>query len=161
VIQACSRQPLGNGAPAIHEIAAPSEKREYLSGESRRTRNFGIKTWGVKMFKLVLGSVLTVFVLAGLVCQPAFADGMTSRKHPRTYLLGSGRHVVEVVRPPYSGNFIINGERFVGRTPACLRWVAGDRIRLVAGDWHARCVDAVFYNYTRRSTCQASCGGWW
>jgi len=117
------------------------------------------------MFKLVPGSVLIAFVLSVLVCQPAFADGMTYRKHYhyRTYRLAPERHVVEVVQPPYSGNFIINGARFVGRTPACLRWVAGDRIRLVAGDWHARCVDAVFYNYSRRSTCQTSCGsgGWW
>ena len=115
------------------------------------------------MFKLVLSSVLTVFVLAALVCQPAFADGMTSRTHRHVYRFAPGRHVVEKVQPPYSGNFIINGERFVGRNPACLRWTAGDRIRLVAGDWHARCVDAVFYNYTRRSTCQTSCGngGWW
>ena len=113
------------------------------------------------MFKLVPGSVLTVFVLVALVCEPAFADGMTYRRHYRAYHSAPERHVVEVVQPPYSGNFIINGARFVGLTPACLRWVAGDRIRLVAGDWHARCVDAVFYNYTRRSTCQTSCGGWW
>src|SRR5215475_4418239 len=85
---------------------------------------------GIKMLKLVPGSVLTVFVLAALVCQPAFADGMTSRKHHRAYRLAPGRHVVEVVQPPYSGNFIINGARFVGQTPACLRWVAGDRVRL-------------------------------
>jgi hypothetical protein len=112
------------------------------------------------MLKLVPGSVLTAFILAALLCQPASADG-TSRKHYRAYRLTPQRHVVEVVQPPYSGNFIINGTRFVGRTPACLRWVAGERIRLVAGDWHGRCVDAVFYNYARRNTCQASCGGWW
>jgi hypothetical protein len=113
------------------------------------------------MLKLVPSSVLAVFVLPALLCQSAFADGMTYRKHYRTYRLAPERHVVEVVQPPYSGNFIINGARFVGRTPACLRWVAGDRIRLVAGEWHGRCVEAVFYNYTRRSTCFTSCGGWW
>jgi hypothetical protein len=111
------------------------------------------------MFKLVSGSVLAVFVLPALLCQSAFADGMTYRKHYRTYRLAPERHVVEVVQPPYSGNFIINGARFVGRTPACLRWVGGDQIRLVAGDWHGRCVSAVFYNYVRRSSCVTSCGG--
>jgi len=108
------------------------------------------------MFKL-----LSVFILAVIMCPPAFADGMQYRRHHRAYLLPD-RHVVEVVQPPYSGNFIINATRFVGRTPACLRWVAGDRIRLIAGDWHGECVEAVFYNYVRHNTCVASCGGgWW
>ena len=141
---------------AFTTIAGPQEKREYSSDESR----FWIRNWGIKMLKLVPGSALTAFVLAALVCQPAFADGMTYRGHHRAYHFAPERHVVEVVQPPYSGNFIINGTRFVGRTPACLRWVAGDRIRLVAGEWHGRCTEAVFYNYTRRSTCQTSCG-WW
>jgi hypothetical protein len=113
------------------------------------------------MLKLVPGSVLTAFILTTLLCQPASADGMTSRKHSSVYRLAPEWHVVEVVQPPYSGNFIINGTRFVGRTPACLRWVAGERIRLVAGDWHGRCVEAAFYNYARRTTCLTSCGGWW
>jgi len=30
-------------------------------------------------------------------------------------------------------------------------------IRLIAGDWHGRCVDAVFYNYYRRNTCEMWC----
>src|SRR3954454_22488277 len=100
------------------------------------------------MLKLVSGSVLTVFVLTALLCQSAFADGMTYRKHYRAYHynLGAERHVVEVVQPPYSGNFIINGARFVGRAPACLRWVAAERIRLAAGVWHARFVEEVFHN---------------
>ena len=50
------------------------------------------------------------------------------------------RHVIEVVQPPYSGIFIINGIRFTGMTPACFRWVAGDPIGLVAGDWHGHCI---------------------
>jgi len=108
------------------------------------------------MFKL-----LSVFILAVFMCPAAFADGMQYRRHHRAYAVPD-RHVVEVVQPPYSGNFIINATRFVGRTPACLRWVAGDRIRLIAGDWHGECVEAVFYNYVRHNTCVASCGGgWW
>jgi hypothetical protein len=63
-----------------------------------------------------------------------------------------------VVQPPFSGNFVINGYRFAAKHPSCRSWVAGDRIKLVAGDWHARCVDAVFYNLTQRSTCEMWCG---
>ncbi len=29
------------------------------------------------------------------------------------------RHVIEVVQPPSSGNFIINGTRFTAKTAAC------------------------------------------
>src|SRR5262249_39583573 len=53
----------------------------------------------------------------------------------------------------------INGTRFTARTPACLGWAAGERIRLIAGDWNGRCVAAVFYNFYRRSTCEMWCGG--
>ena len=71
--------------------------------------------------------------------------------------------MIEVVRPPYSANFIINGARFVGQTPACWSWAAGERIKLLAGDWNGRCAYAVFYNFYRRSTCEMLCGGsrWW
>jgi len=115
----------------------------------------------MKMFRLVSAFVLAI-VLASFACRPVVADGMTYQRHYRAHVLPD-RHVVEVVQPPYSGNFIINATRFVGKTPACLRWVAGDRIRLIAGDWHGECVEAVFYNYARHSTCVASCGGggWW
>ena len=34
--------------------------------------------------------------------------------------------MIEVVQPPYSGNFIINGARFTARTPACFGWAAGE-----------------------------------
>jgi hypothetical protein len=106
------------------------------------------------MFKVV-----SAFVLALVICQPAVADGMGYRPYYRSwYALPPERHVVEVVQPPYSGNFIINGHRFTGKTAACLRWAAGERITLLAGDWHGRCVDAVFYNFRLRSTCAMSCG---
>ena len=68
------------------------------------------------------------------------------------YGLPPEQHVIEVVQPPYSGNFIMNGSRFTGQMMACLRWAAGERIRLIAGDWNGRCIDAVFYNVCRRST---------
>ena len=105
---------------------------------------------------------LAALVLALLMGQPAFADGeyRRYRHYPHYIHLPPERHVIEVVQPPSSGNFIINGTRFVGHTRACRRWIAGERIRLVAGDWHGRCADAVFYNYVRRNTCRASCSGW-
>lgn len=75
----------------------------------------------------------------------------------RRIVLPPERHVIELARPPYSGNFIINATRFTAKTPACARWVAGERIKLLAGDWHGFCVDAVFYNVPRRQICEMAC----
>jgi hypothetical protein len=102
---------------------------------------------------LVLGLVVSI-------CRPAFADGMEysrQRSYRYPFYLAPERHVIEVVQPPWSGNFIINGTRFTGRTPACFSWAAGERIALIAGDWNGRCIDAVFYNFSRRSTCETWC----
>jgi hypothetical protein len=92
---------------------------------------------------------------------PAAGDGFIEprpRYHSYPYFhLPPERHVIEVVQPPYSGNFIINGTRFTAKSPACLRWAAGERIRLLAGDWHGHCIEAVFYNVTLRSTCEMWC----
>jgi hypothetical protein len=98
--------------------------------------------------------------LAALVSQPALADGMQPSRYRayRYYVLPPERHVVEVVRPPWSGNFIINGRRFTGITPSCLRWAAGEPITLIAGDWNGQCVEATFYNLMRRNTCTTWCG---
>ncbi len=93
-----------------------------------------------------------VLVLAIAACRPALAERY------RHIALRPERHVIEVVRPPYSGSFVINGAIFTGASAACGGWVAGDRITLVAGDWHGRCVDATFYNLKRRNSCQAWCG---
>ena len=106
---------------------------------------------------------MSAYALAASICAPALADEM---EYPRRgyyrYYLPPEQHVIEVVQPPYSGNFIINGTRFTARTPACFSWAAGERIRLLAGDWNGRCVTAVFYNFYRRSTCEMWCGGsWW
>ena len=67
------------------------------------------------------------------------------------------RHVVESTQPPYSGNYIFNGTSFTARTAACARWVSGERIRLVAGNWNGVCTSAVIYNVPRRMTCEMSC----
>ena len=84
----------------------------------------------------------------------------------RCLIRGNGDHAItgitsrrratssKSVQPPYSGNFIINGICFTGVSPACFGWTAGDRITLVAGDWHGHCLTAVFYNFRRHSTCE-------
>ena len=77
--------------------------------------------------------------------------------HQRRIVLPPERHVIEAARPPYSGNFIINATWFTAKTQTCARWVAGEQIKLLAGDWHGACVDAVFYNVRRRQTCALSC----
>jgi len=105
---------------------------------------------------------LAALLLGMLIAQSAVADGMIAPRYrsyyePRFYLPPE-RHVVEVVQPPWSGRFIINGHRFAGRTPACFSWAAGERIKLIAGDWHGRCDTAVFYNFYRRTSCEMSCG---
>ena len=108
------------------------------------------------MFKWVVA-----LVLAASMSLPALADGEYRRYRyyqPHYYIyLPPDRHVIEVVQPPWSGNFIINGSRFTAKTPACWRWAAGERIRLIAGDWNGQCIDAVFYNATLRSTCEMWC----
>ena len=108
--------------------------------------------------------VISAFALGSLLCGSALADGMEygPRRSYQRFYLPAERHVIEVVQPPYSGNFIINGARFTARTPACFAWAAGERIRLLAGDWNGRCVVALFYNFYRRNTCEMWCGGgWW
>jgi hypothetical protein len=120
------------------------------------------------MFKSVAACLLGL-----LVAVPAIADEAPAPRHRPHYhwyyRLPAERHVIEVVSPPWSGRFIINGTGFTGKAPACFGWAAGERITLVAGDWHGECVEAVFYNYARHNTCQMWCGAgpsegpgsWW
>ena len=107
---------------------------------------------------------MSAFALAMLVSAPALADeteytrpGYYQYYYQYRYSLPPEQHVIEVVQPPYSGNFIINGARFTAKTAACARWAAGERIKLLAGDWHGRCVDAVFYNFYWRNSCEMWC----
>lgn len=118
----------------------------------------------VRRIKLTILAVLAIVATV-----PAAADEgpRMSRPHYDRYrlLLPPERHVIEVVQPPWSGNFIINGRRFTAVSPACFSWAAGEQIKLIEGDWNGRCVEAVFYNVWRRSTCVTVCEGngwrWW
>jgi len=94
-----------------------------------------------------------VFVLAMLACRPAF-----SAEHRRYVRLRPERHEIEMVRPPYSGSYIINGARFTAETAACAAWNAGERIIPRSDDWRGRCADAVFYNPARHRACRMWCG---
>ena len=122
----------------------------------------------LRRIRLALVAALAV-AAAVPVAAPAAADEGPPVSRPRHHgyrlQLPPERHVVEVVQPPWSGNFIINGRRFTGVSPACYSWAAGEPIRLVEGDWNGRCVQAVFYNLWRRSTCVTVCEGrpwrWW
>ena len=99
-----------------------------------------------------MSKAIFVVVLAMLACQPAFAA-----EHHRHGGLPAERHVIESVRPPYSGSYIINGAHFTAKSGVCTGWTAGDRITLSAGDWQGRCVDAVFRNAARHGSCQMWC----
>jgi hypothetical protein len=116
---------------------------------------------------LALGLVTAFPAQAQYIDAPAVSMPEPASPPPMRYRLHRGysrplpeRHVVEKVSPPGSGNYLINNTWFTARTASCARWVAGDRIRLVAGDWHGYCQSAVFHNLSRRQSCELSCG-WW
>jgi len=102
-----------------------------------------------------------VLVLAISTCGPALSAELglpIEGSHATQHMLPPERHVIELVRPPYSGAYIINGTSFTAASAACAGWNAGERITLLAGDWHGRCVGAVFYNVARHRACQMWCG---
>ena len=96
--------------------------------------------------------------LAVLACHPAVSADLGAHARRPVSVLPPGRHVIEIVRPPYSGSFVINAAAFTAKTPACRNWEAGERVTLLAGDWHGRCIDAVFYNVVRHHSCAMWCG---
>ena len=70
------------------------------------------------------------------------------------------RHVIEIVKDSYSDRFIINGARFSAKAPACVSgWLAGQPVRLLSGEPHGYCTDAVVYNAMRHRACEMWCGG--
>jgi hypothetical protein len=102
------------------------------------------------MHESFLLQTILLGALAVLVCEPALARDR--------HTLPRERHVIEAARPPYSGSYIINGAYFTAKSAACSFWNAGERVTLLAGDWHGRCVDAVFRNAAHRSACEMWCG---
>lgn len=122
-------------------------------------RRAAIYAMGFKMITRA-GSVISAL----LVCQPAFADEPAYTRHRHRHYLPPTRHVVELVAPPFSGQFVINGFRYDGVAPACYRWVPGQPVRLISGSWFGDCASATFYNVSTRDTCQTVCrgrAGWW
>jgi hypothetical protein len=123
-----------------------------------------MRTRGCRIF-----TAATLLALLLAFSQTAFAADLVSPRRPHAayhhaIVLPPERHVIERVHPPFGGDFLINGTVFAPASPACLGWAAGEPIRLVAGDWHAQCVTAVFYNVTRHQSCEMLCKGgtpWW
>jgi hypothetical protein len=79
-------------------------------------------------------------------------------RHRHHLVLPPERHVIEIVRGAHGPSFVINGANFTAKSNACLGWVAGDRIKLLAGSWHGVCTDAAFYNLSRHRACEMWCG---
>jgi hypothetical protein len=108
--------------------------------------------------------VIGIAVVLGLsVLRPAVADEYGYRRAHHHYwhhdiVLRPERHVIEVVRGAYGSSFVINGANFTAKSNACMGWLAGDRIKLLAGSWSGVCPDAAFYNVTRHRTCEMWCG---
>lgn len=109
------------------------------------------------MSKLTLLLLLTLFA-----SEPAAAaelDGAAPVRH--RFALARERHVLEVVDASAFGvRFIINGHAFAVPSGTCPGWVAGDRVSLVAGEWHGYCATAVFHNATRGRSCDTWCNAW-
>jgi hypothetical protein len=105
---------------------------------------------------------LLIAAALGLVAGPAGADGVDV--HPRHHVwrgynlhLPRERHVIEIV--DQWGHYYFNGRRFTPVVPACpgWRWVAGQRIKFLAGDMNGFCKVAVIYNYRRHQSCEFWC----
>ena len=108
--------------------------------------------------KRVIAGLLAAAALGATVA-PAGADGTNVRPrrhvwHGYSLRLPPERHVVEVI--DWAGRLIIGGRLFTPAVPACGGWVAGERIRFVAGAPDGAC-GAVIYNYRRHETCPVAC----
>ena len=111
-----------------------------------------------------MSRLILICLLACIAGQPAVSADLGAEVEPHAYNSHPGyialppeRHVVEVVKPPYGGRFIINGTSFTAKDGACFGWVAGDHIVLRAGDWHGWCDSALFYNVSRHRSCEMWC----
>src|SRR4051812_26653159 len=98
------------------------------------------------MTRGILSATVMLTLLAPV--PQADADGMPARVHHRHWhhphiSLPPERHVVEVNKPTGSGYYTINGASFTAGDATCARWAAGERIRLLQGDWNGWCSTAV------------------
>jgi hypothetical protein len=108
------------------------------------------------------------FIFAAALCGPAVSAELNeATPAPYTsiprhhYALPPERHVIEKVNFSSFGlRFLINGHYFRASPSDCPGWVAGDRVALLAGDWHGYCVTAVFHDLTRARSCRVSCDVW-
>jgi hypothetical protein len=110
---------------------------------------------------------ITSFVSAALLCGPAVSAeldetaGAPYANLPRYRALPPDRHVLEKVNFSSFGlRFLINGHYFRASPSDCPGWVAGDRVALLAGEWHGYCSTAVFHDLTRNRSCRVSCDPW-
>jgi hypothetical protein len=115
------------------------------------------------MTRSFLFAALALSVTLLVPVPEAGANGMRARPrahphwHHRHFRLLPERHVVEINKPTYGGYYTFNGAGFSAMTASCARWAAGERVRLLAGDWNAACTTAVFYNMRRRQACEMRC----
>jgi len=110
---------------------------------------------------------MTSIVFAGMLGAPAIAAELGEPAPARSYVpqyhfaLPPERHVLEVVNFSSFGlRFLINGHYFRANPWECPGWIAGDRVTLVAGEWHGYCATAVFHDLTRHRTCRMECDPW-
>jgi len=111
-----------------------------------------------------IGTLVLGLVLALSAFTPARSDDAPPTDHRHRYLhrwhqtiLPPEQHVIEQVRDGISTDFVMNGTWFSGIDDCALGWTAGDRIQLLDGDWQGSCESAVFYNASRRRTCELAC----
>ena len=119
---------------------------------------------GRSAFQWVLGFTLAVLGMG--LSHAAELEGAKERHAVRhrayrhAIVLPPERHVIEIVKDSYSDRFIINGARFSAKAPACVSgWLAGQPVRLLSGEPHGYCTDAVVYNAMRHRACEMWCGG--
>jgi len=106
------------------------------------------------MYRSILWRTILLGALAVLVCRPRLRD--------RHCLAPRSDNVIEAVRPPHGGSYIINGANFHRKFRGCAHLVMpaiGSRY------WPAIGTVAVsrlcFRNATHRGACQMWCGPAW
>jgi hypothetical protein len=106
--------------------------------------------------RVIAGLLLVALGLSAGLAAGADVDYSLRPWHPGYDLrLPPERHVIEIVDG--WGLYIINGRRFTPIAPECAHWIAGERIKFLAGDINGACRTALIYNFPRRQTCEVWC----